>query len=53
MSEGYHPETDDLPLYIEDDSAKYRSMIGCCVWIIMLGWFDVAYATSAISRFNI
>jgi hypothetical protein len=23
MSEGYHPETDDLPLCIEDDSAKY------------------------------
>jgi hypothetical protein len=32
MSEGYHPEKDDSPLCIEDDSAKYRSMIGCCVW---------------------
>jgi Reverse transcriptase (RNA-dependent DNA polymerase) len=52
MSEGYHPETDDLPLCIEDDSAKYRSIIGCCVWIIVLGRFDIAYTTSAMSRFN-
>jgi hypothetical protein len=43
MSEGYHPETDDSPLCIEDYSAKYRSMIGCCVWIIVLGRFDIAY----------
>jgi hypothetical protein len=29
MSERYHPEIDDSPLCIEDDSAKYRSIIGC------------------------
>jgi hypothetical protein len=29
MSEGYHPEVDDSPLFTEDDSAKYRSIIGC------------------------
>jgi hypothetical protein len=52
MSEGYHPEVDDSPLYTEDDSAKYRSIIGCCIWIIVLGRFDIAYATSAMSRFN-
>jgi hypothetical protein len=52
MSEGYHLETDDSPLCIKDDSAKYRSMIGCCVWIIVIGRFDIAYATSAMSRFN-
>jgi hypothetical protein len=52
MSEGYHPEIDDLSLYPEDDSAKYRSIIGCCIWIIVLGRFDIAYATSAVSRFN-
>jgi hypothetical protein len=52
MSEGYHPETDDLPLCTEDDSAKYRSMIGCCVWIIVLVRFDIAYATFSMSRFN-
>jgi hypothetical protein len=52
MSEGYHPEVDDSPLCTEDDSAKYRSIIGCCIWIIVLGRFDIAYATSAMSRFN-
>jgi hypothetical protein len=29
MSEGYHPEVDDSPLCTENDSAKYRSIIGC------------------------
>jgi hypothetical protein len=52
MSEGYHPEVDDSPLYTEDDSAKYRSIVGCCIWITVLGRFDIAYATSAINRFN-
>jgi hypothetical protein len=52
MSEGYHPEVDDSSLCTEDDSAKYRSIIGCCIWIVVLGIFDIAYATSAMSRFN-
>jgi hypothetical protein len=53
MSEEYHPEIDDSPLCTEDDSAKYRSIIvGCCMWIIVLGRFDIAYTTSAMSRFN-
>jgi hypothetical protein len=51
MSEKYHPAVDDSPLCTEDDSAKYRSIIGCCIWIIVLG-NDIAYATSAMSRFN-
>jgi hypothetical protein len=52
MSEGYHPEVDDTPLCAEEDSAKYISIIGCCTWIIVLGRFDITYATSAMSRFN-
>jgi hypothetical protein len=54
MSEGYHPEVDDSPLCTEDDSAKYRLIIGhcICIRIIVLGRFDIAYATSAMSRFN-
>jgi hypothetical protein len=51
MSEGYHPEVDDTPLCTEEDSAKYRSIIGYCIWIIVLGRFAIAYATSAMSRF--
>jgi hypothetical protein len=52
MSEGYHPGVDDSPLCTGDDSDKYRSIIGCCIWIIVLGRFDIAYATSAMIRFN-
>ena len=52
MSEGYHPEIDDSPLCSYEHSSRYRSIIGCCVWIIVLGRFDIAYATSAMSRFN-
>jgi hypothetical protein len=52
MSEGYHSEVDDTPLCTEEDSAKYRSIVGCCIWITVLGRFDIAYATSAMSRFN-
>ena len=52
MSEGYHPEVDDTPICTEEDSAKYRSIIGCCIWIIVYGRFDIDYATSAMSRLN-
>jgi hypothetical protein len=45
-------EVDDSSLCTEDDSAKYRSIVGCCIWIIVLDIFDTAYATSAMSRFN-
>jgi hypothetical protein len=52
MSEGYYPEVDDSTLCTENYSSKYRSIIGCCIWIIVLGRFDIAYATSAMSRFH-
>jgi hypothetical protein len=54
MSEGrgYNSEVDDSPLCTEDDSDKHGSIIGCYIWIIVLGIFDIAYATSAMSRFS-
>jgi hypothetical protein len=52
MSEGYHPEIYDSTLCTEDDSEKYRSIIGFCIWIILLVRFDIAYATSVKSSFN-
>jgi hypothetical protein len=52
MREGYHPEVDDSPLCTEDDSVKYRSIIGCCIWIIVSGILDIAYVTSAMNSFN-
>jgi hypothetical protein len=45
MSKGYHPEEDDSPLCTDENSAKYRSVLGCCIWIILLGRFDIANAT--------
>jgi hypothetical protein len=52
MSKGYHPGVDDSPLCTEYDSAKYRSIIGCCIWITVLRRFDGGYSTSAMSRFS-
>jgi hypothetical protein len=52
MSGGYHPEVDDKPLCSNDNSAKYRFIIGCFICIIVLGRFDIAYDISAMSRFN-
>ena len=49
MCEGYHPEEDDTPICIEEDSSKYRSIIGCCIWIIVLRRFDIAYVTSSMT----
>jgi hypothetical protein len=36
-----------------NDCAKYRSIFGCCIWIIVLGSIDTAYVTSTMTRFNI
>jgi hypothetical protein len=52
MSEGYHPRIDDTPMCIEKYSAKYRSMIGCCIWIIVFRRFDIAHETSDMNRLN-
>jgi hypothetical protein len=52
MSEGYHPEVDDLSLCTEYDSAKCRSITGGCIRITVLGIFDLAYDTPDMSRFG-
>jgi hypothetical protein len=36
----------------EEHPAKYRSIVDCCKWTIVLGRFYIAYTTSAMSRFN-
>jgi hypothetical protein len=53
MSEGYHPGIDDTNMYTGEDSDEYKSIIGCCIWMIVIGRFDIVYATSSMSRFNI
>ena len=52
MAEEYHPEIDDSPLLDDLHIAKFWSIIGSANWIITLGRFDINYATSALSRFN-
>jgi hypothetical protein len=52
MSERCHLEIDDTPMYTEKDDALNRSIIGCSIWRVALGRFDIAYATSGMNRFN-
>jgi hypothetical protein len=53
MSEGNHPEIYDTSMCTEEDSAIYRSMIGFCIWIIVIERLDIAYAISTKIRFNV
>jgi hypothetical protein len=52
MSEGFHSEIDDTTICTEEASAKYGYIIGCCIWIILLGMSDIAHAVSVMRRFN-
>lgn len=52
MDSLYHPETDITDFCTPDQHTHFRSVIGALNWIITLGRFDVAYATSALARFG-
>jgi hypothetical protein len=52
VSESYHLERDDSLIYSEEDSEKYRYIIGYCIWIILFGRFHIIYASLAIRRFS-
>ena len=52
MSEHYHPETDDTKLLGREDMTRYRALLGSANWIVTLGRFDIAYATSTMARFS-
>ena len=52
MAEDYHPEVDDSPFVSMDDAAIYRSITGSINWLVTLGRFDLAYANSTMSRYN-
>ena len=53
MMETYHPESDDSPLLGHEDISKYRTMLGSANWIVTLGRFDIAYATSTLARYSL
>lgn len=52
MEEAYHPELDDLPLLPAIKASQYPTLIGMANWMIILGWFDIHYATMALSQYN-
>ena len=53
MSSTYHPEVDESAIIKDSDSISlYRSIIGSLNWVIVLGRFDILYATSIFSRYN-
>ena len=52
MDPEYHPELDETPLLDSDGISKYRSVIGSLNWVLTLGRFDIAYALSTLSRYN-
>jgi hypothetical protein len=52
MDEKYHPETDESDLLGERDASIYRGLVGSANWMITLGRFDIAYATSSLARFS-
>jgi hypothetical protein len=53
MDTEYHPEVDESALCDPETLSKYRSLIGCANWIITLGRFDIAYAVSSLSRYQL
>ena len=48
----YHPETDISEFISTNDIAKYRMMIGCGLWAITLGRFDIHYGISTLSQYS-
>ena len=46
MGEEYYPELDESELCLPLEISKFQSLIGSANWIITLGRFDIAYATS-------
>ena len=51
LEDNYHPEIDESPLLGDDMVRKYQMLIGCANWIVILGRFDVMYATVTMARF--
>ena len=52
LEENHHPEIDESPLLGEDMVRKYQMLIGCANWIVILGRFDVMFATVTMARFS-
>ena len=49
--DGDHPELDDSEFVLEEDKAKYMSMIGTAQRLVTLGRFDIAITVSTLSLY--
>ena len=48
---GYHPEMDTLEFLDDDGHLYYQMLFGMLNWIVGIGRFDIAHATSLLARF--
>jgi hypothetical protein len=51
MHEGAHPESDTSDLLTAVMATQYRAVIGSLNWAVIIGRFDVMYATNTLARF--
>src|SRR5688500_14546070 len=52
MTEEYYSELDETGFCSPLEGSKYRSLIGSANWIVALGRFDIAFATSTLARYS-
>ena len=52
MADEYHAEMDETEMCTPLEASKYRSLIGSANWVVALGRFDIAYATSTLARYS-
>ena len=51
MSPSDHPEEDDTDLLDATQHKVYQQMLGMLNWLVTIGRFDIAFATSSLARF--
>ena len=49
---GDHPEEDDSELLDDAGHHLYQRMVGILQWIVLIGRYDICFATSSMSRFG-
>jgi len=52
MADEYHAKMNVTELCTSLEASKHRPLIGCDNWIVALGRFNIAYATSTLSRYS-
>jgi hypothetical protein len=53
MAENAHPELDESERLSSEHATLYRAIIGSLNWTVILGRFDIMYATNTLARFSI